>query len=107
MPKIINRGDIYWAELDPTVGAEIQKTRPVVILSITAINKVRKTVIVVPLSTTSKEVKYINVVLTGGSTARCDQLRSIDKSRLRKQIGSLSPTDLEKISEGVSKVLGV
>ena len=107
MPKIINRGDIYWAELDPTVGAEIQKTRPVVILSITAINKVRKTVIVVPLSTTSKEVNYINVALTGGSTARCDQLRSIDKSRLRKQIGSLSPADLEKISEGVSKVLGV
>lgn len=101
----IKRGEIYWAQLDPTVGAEIQKTRPVVIMSNTSINKARRTVVVVPLSTSAPVIQYINVGLTGGNTARCDHIRAIDKSRLGKKIGMLSTKDTEAIFEGLKRIL--
>ena len=47
----ISRGDVWWVTLDPTQGAEIQKTRPCVVLTHNALNQLRRTVIVVPLST--------------------------------------------------------
>ena len=101
----IKRSEVYWAQLDPTVGAEIQKTRPVVILSNNAINKARKTVVVVPLSTSAPVIQYINVGLTGGSTARCDHIRAIDKSRLGKKIGMISAKDMDAILEGLKRIL--
>jgi len=47
----MNRGDIYWVNLEPTQGAEIRKKRPCVIVGATPINRARHTVVVVPLST--------------------------------------------------------
>lgn len=101
----IKRGEIYWAQLDPTIGAEIQKTRPVVVMSNSSINKARRTVVVVPLSTSAPVIQYINVGLTGGSTARCDHIRAIDKSRLGKKIGVLSSKDLDAILDALKKIL--
>ena len=95
MPKItsaIARGDVFWARLDPTVGSEIQKTRPVV---------------VVPLSTSAPAIEFLNVGLKGGSVARCEHVRSIDKSRLAEKIGSMSETDMGKIEEGISRIIGL
>ncbi|MDD5333033.1 MAG: type II toxin-antitoxin system PemK/MazF family toxin [Rhodoferax sp.] len=103
----MNRGDLYWARLDPTVGAELQKTRPVVVLTINAFNRARKTVIVVPLSSSARNEPPLNVALTGGSVARCDQLRTLDKSRLTRRIGTLAAADLLAIEDGVRKVLGL
>jgi mRNA interferase MazF len=105
--KEVGRGDVFWACLDPTIGSEIQKTRPVVILSINPLNKVRKTAIVVPLSTSAPAIEFLNVVLKGGSVARCEHIRSIDKSRLSDKIGSISDTDMKKIEEGLSRILGM
>ena len=68
MPKVkkeIERGDVFWARLDPTVGSELQKTRPVVVLSINPLNKARKTVVVVPLSTSAPAIMFLNVALKG------------------------------------------
>lgn len=101
----IKRGEVYWAQLDPTIGAEIQKTRPVVVMSNTSINKARRTVVVVPLSTSAPVIQYINVGLTGGNTARCDHIRAIDKSRLGKKIGMLSTKDIEAIFDGLKRIL--
>jgi mRNA interferase MazF len=110
MPKVKNeiaRGDVFWARLDPTMGSELQKTRPVVVLSINPLNKARKTVIAVPLSTSAPAIEFLNVALKGGSVARCEHIRSIDKSRLADRIGSISDTDMEKIEAGVSRILGM
>lgn len=110
MPKIKNeiaRGDVFWAKLDPTVGSEIQKTRPVIIISINPLNKARKTIIVVPLSTSAPEIEFLNVSLTGGSVARCEHIRAIDKSRLTSKIGSISDADMQKIEDGLSRILGI
>ena len=82
MTMDISRGEVFWARLDPTVGSEIQKTRPVVVLSINPLNRARKTVVVVPLSTSAPAIDFLNVELKGGSVARCEHIRSIDKSRL-------------------------
>jgi len=110
MPKItpaIARGDVFWARLDPTVGSEIQKIRPVVVLSINPLNKARKTVVVIPLSTSAPAIEYLNVGLKGGSVARCEHVRSIDKTRLADKMGSISETDMGKIEEGISRIIGL
>ena len=110
MPKVkkeIERGDVFWARLDLTVGSELQKTRPVVVLSINPLNKARKTVVVVPLSTSAPAIMFLNVALKGGSVARCEHIRSIDKTRLADRIGSISDADMAKIEEGISRILGV
>jgi mRNA interferase MazF len=110
MPKVkkeIERGDVFWARLDPTVGSELQKTRPVVVLSINPLNKARKTVVVVPLSTSAPAIEFLNVALKGGSVARCEHIRAIDKTRLADRIGSISDNDMAKIEEGISRILGV
>jgi mRNA interferase MazF len=107
MTKNIARGDVLWARLDPTLGSELQKTRPVVVLSVNPLNKVRKTVVVVPLSTSAPVIEFLNVGLKGGSVARCEHIRSIDKSRLTDKIGSISVADLEKIEEGITRILGI
>ena len=101
----IKRGEVYWAQLDPTIGAEIQKTRPVVVMSNSSINKARRTVVVVPLSTSAPVIQYINVGLTGGNTARCDHIRAIDKSRLGKKIGILGAKDMDAILDALKKIL--
>jgi mRNA interferase MazF len=103
----IERGDVFWARLDPTVGYEIQKTRPVVVLSINPLNKVRKTIIVVPLSTSAPEIEFLNVALKGGAVARCEHIRAIDKCRLSDKIGSISEIDMQKIEYGISRIIGV
>jgi mRNA interferase MazF len=109
MPKIkeIARGDVFWARLDPAIGSELQKTRPVVVLSINPLNKARKTVIAVPLSTSAPAIEFLNVVIKGGSVARCEHIRSIDKTRLAEKIGSIPDTDMEKIEEGISRIIGM
>ena len=110
MSKIKNemkRGDVFWARLDPTIGSELQKTRPVIVLSINPLNKARKTVVVIPLSTSAPAIEFLNVALKGGSVARCEHIRSIDKARIADKIGSISDTDMEKIEEGISRILGM
>jgi mRNA interferase MazF len=110
MPKVkneIERGNVFWARLDRTVGSELQKTRPVVVLSINPLNKARKTVVVVPLSTSAPAIEFLNVALKGGSVARCEHIRAIDKTRLADRIGSISDADMAKIEEGVSRSIGV
>jgi mRNA interferase MazF len=110
MPKIkvqASRGDVFWASLDPTIGSELQKTRPVVVLSINPLNQARKTVVVVPLSTSAPAIEFLNVALKGGSVARCEHIRSIDKARLTDKIGSVSDADMQNIERGVSRILGI
>ena len=106
MTMDISRGEVFWARLDPTVGSEIHKTRPVVVLSINPLNRARKTVVVVPLSTSAPAIDYLNVELKGGAVARCEHIRSIDKSRLSDKIGSISVADIGKIEGGICRVLG-
>ena len=81
----LKRGDVVWVNLDPTVGGEIQKRRPCVVVSLSVLNERRLTVVVVPLSTgsTPRPPLVVAVPSAGaGSNARIDQIRAVDKSRI-------------------------
>ncbi len=101
MAMVVNRFDVYLINLDPTVGSEIQKTRPCLIISPDEMNRHIRTVIIAPMTTAGKDYptrisckfkkKKGEIVL--------DQIRTIDKTRLVKKLGSInSETQLEVIS---------
>ena len=104
----LNRGSIHWVNLGPSQGSEIRKTRPCVIISASPINEARRTVVVVPLSTAAKPRPPIAVKVSckGRSVvAVCDQIRTVDKSRLTEQLGNLSREDLQRLEDGLRRVL--
>ena len=106
----MNRGDIYWVDLEPTRGSEINKLRPCVLVAATPINKARHTVVVVPLSTSAKARPPIIIAvncLNKHVSAICDQIRTVDKSRLKGLIGALSDKDSNALDEGLRQVLNL
>jgi len=106
----MNRGDIYWVNLDPTKGSEINKSRPCVLVSAAPINRARHTVVVIPLSTSAKPRPPIAVsvnCLGKQVVAVCDQIRTVDKSRLIKSVGQLSLSDLGVLDDGLRQVLSL
>lgn len=105
---VIHRGDVWWVDLDPTRGSEIRKTRPAVVLSADGLNRARRTVVVVPLSTGPPPRPPIVVgtpSLGPDSVAVCDQVRAVDKARLTRRAGTLATVDLRAIEQGVRVVL--
>ena len=104
----MKRGDIYWVNLEPTKGAEIRKRRPCVIISANPINEVRRTVIVVPLSTSAKAYPPITVEVACNNkqvTAVCDQIRAVDKKRLINCFDELTQDDLKKVEINLRQVM--
>lgn len=107
-PIQVRRGEVWWVDLDPTRGAEIQKLRPAVVLTADALNRARRTVVVVPLSTGPAPRPPIVVATPSagpGSVAVCDQVRAVDKGRLTGRAGHLAATDLRAVENGVRTVL--
>ena len=111
-----HRGDVYWINLDPTVGAEIKKTRPCVIISPDAANKSGPLVIVAPITKVKEEKVYFHEILLPKGTANLQynskikvfQLRCIDKKRLSKsKIGSIPIPFLKKLDEKIQIVTGL
>jgi mRNA interferase MazF len=89
-------GEIWLATLDPTVGGEIQKTRPCVVVSPAEMNEHLRTVIVAPMTTGSRPAGF-RVPLTFQGKAGLivlDQIRTLDRVRLVKRLGALRPPTL-------------
>ena len=104
----LKRGDVVWVNLDPTVGAEIRKQRPCVIMSRSVLNDKRLTVVVVPLSSSSTPRPPLVVAVPSAgvhSNARIDQIRAVDKSRIGSILGKLNRTELEAVEQGLRTVL--
>jgi mRNA interferase MazF len=102
------RGEVWWVRLDPTRGSEISKTRPCLILSSGILNERRRTVVVVPLSSSPKASPPLLVpVQCGGRdvVAVTDQIRTVSKERLEQCMGALSPEHLEAVEQAVREVL--
>ena len=96
---LVRRFDIFFIELDPTIGSEINKTRPCVIISPDEMNNALNTVIIAPLTSTIRNYPMrINCIVQGkpGQIA-LDQLRTIDKSRLKNRIESLKEDTQQKL----------
>lgn len=104
------RGDVYWVTLDPTVGSEIKKTRPAVIVSNNSCNTFGSRVVVLPL-TSNVDSLYPGeaMVVVNGKPARAlgDQIRSLDKSRLESRIDTLSQEELAAVDEAIRITLAL
>lgn len=104
----ILRGQIWLVNLDPTVGAEIKKTRPAVIVSNNLNNKYAATITVLPITDRGEKIYSFEVPLKQGSgltkesKIKCQQIRTIDKSRLIKLLGKIESSDVTKMNEAIS-----
>jgi mRNA interferase MazF len=98
------RGDIYWIALDPALGSEIRKTRPAVVISNDSCNRYGARVVVLPI-TSNVESLYPGEarIEVRGAPARVlgDQIRSLDKARLRTRIGTLTKQELLLVERAV------
>ena len=102
------RGEIWWARLDPTMGSEIRKTRPCLVLSADVVNRLRRTVVVVPYSTAAQAHPPITVPVTCQDrtcVAVVDQVRAISKERLAERIGSAPVAELESVLTALAEIL--
>ena len=98
---VVKRFDVYLTNLDPTVGSEIQKTRPCLIISPDEMNRYIHTVIVAPMTTSGKDypTRIACQFKKKSGYIVLDQIRTIDKTRLIKNLGSLdAETQLKVIS---------
>ncbi len=105
----MKRYDILWAELDPVRGSEIAKTRPVVVVSLDALNEVLATVTVCPLtSQIHPEWRSRIQVHCAGKQAEIavDQIRTISKKRLGRKLGALSEQDAAALRRVIGEMYG-
>jgi len=94
----MNRFEVWIVNLDPTIGSEIKKTRPAVVVSPDELNAHLQTVVVVPLTTgRSYPFRIATKVQGKRSVAAVDQVRTVDKQRLVKQIGTLDDRTAEQV----------
>ena len=108
MAMKIERGEIWWINLDPTVGREINKRRPCVVLSTDAINRIRSTPVIVPLSSSPESAPPVIIPVPSAgkeSVAVIDQIRAVDKSRFVSREGTVSANDLGNIEQAVKLIL--
>jgi mRNA interferase MazF len=102
------RGEVWWVRLDPTLGSEIAKTRPCLIISTNIVNERRRTVVVVPLSSSPEPSPPLLVpVHCAGREAVVvtDQIRAVSKERLDRRMGELSLKQLEDVEQALREVL--
>jgi mRNA interferase MazF len=107
---IPKRGEIWWVALDPTLGSEIRKTRPCAVISVNILNERRKTVIVVPLSSSPNASPPIMIpVMCDGrpAVAVSDQLCAVSKERLRARMGVLSEDEMDALDDGLRQIMGL
>ncbi len=106
---MVKRGEVWLINLDPTVGHEIQKTRPCVIISPPEMHNYLGTVIVAPLTTGNKPAPFRISVLFQEKKGLIllDQIRTIDKSRLVKNLGVIEEKILVQTLETLQEVFYV
>ena len=111
----IKRGEIYLAALDPVIGKEISKTRPVIVISNNKNNEFSATVTILPLTSGNLQKVYpFEAFLPKGmgnlpkdSKVKADQIRTLDKSRLITLVGELEKQEIIEIEKAVKIHLGI
>lgn len=108
MTPNIEQYALYWVDLNPTRGAEMNKTRPCVVISPLEMNQYLRTIIIAPVTSQGKEgyptrVKLVVKNITGWIVL--DQIRAIDKTRLCEKIGDLNTEEITAIKSIIKEML--
>lgn len=107
----INRGDIFWVDFDPSKATEIQKARPSLVCSHDILNENSSRIIVAPITSNLKKIYSFEYAIKNHPHVEgkimLDQMRSIDKSRLGKKVGSFTFREMQEIDMIIKFVLGI
>lgn len=110
----IKRGSVWLVSLEPIVGREIGKTRPAMVISNDINNEYAETVTVIPITSSVSKIYPFEVLLSKGtadlskdSKIKCNQIRTVDKERLIKQMGSVSKETIDEIEKALLIHLGI
>jgi mRNA interferase MazF len=108
----VRHGDVVIVNLDPTIGVEIKKTRPAVVVSNDSINRFSQLVVVVPLTKNTVHLSPSHVVIAKGtarltfaSKAVTEQIKAVDKQRVVKKLGTLPPAMLAQVERAIKNTL--
>ena len=106
MGMVIKRFDVFLVNLDPTIGSEIQKTRPCVVISPDEINLYISTVIIAPMTTKGKAYLTRIACQFQGKNGQIvlDQIRTIDKTRLVKKLGRINQDEQKVVLDTLAKI---
>ena len=105
---IPERGEIWWVALGPALGLEIRKTRPCVVVSVKVLNERRRTVIVVPLSSSPKASPPILIPVSCDghpAVAVTDKVRAVAKERLGGRLGAVTTEEMAALEDGLRQIM--
>lgn len=108
------RGQIWFVDFDPTIGAEIRKKRPACVISNNVSNELAQTVTVIPITDPGKRVYPFEVPIEESETGlrkdskiKCQQIRTVDKARLIKQLSELPEVKIRAVEKALAIHLGI
>lgn len=106
MGVVVNRFDVFLINLDPTIGSQIQKTRPCVVISPDEMNKYIATVIVAPMTTKGQSYPTRVACQFQGKDGQIvlDQIRTVDKTRLVKKLGQISSDEQKAVLDTLAEM---
>lgn len=103
--ELMNQYEVVLVNLDPTIGSEIKKTRPCVVISPNEMNKYLNTIVIAPMTSSSKS--YPTRIEMNSNNRKgwvvIDQIRTIDKERITKKIGKLTDSEILKIKSVIKE----
>ncbi|MBO4661949.1 MAG: type II toxin-antitoxin system PemK/MazF family toxin [Bacteroidaceae bacterium] len=103
---MVEQFDVYWVDLNPTVGAEMQKIRPCVVVSPKELNRYLATVIIIPITSSIHGYPFRVECQINGREGEIvtDQIRTVDKSRLKKKIARLSTEERAELQDVLAQM---
>ncbi len=104
------RGEVWWVAFDPSLGGEIRKTRPAIVVSNDAANRILNRIQVVPVTSNVKRLYPAEAYVTVGGVRRkamADQVTTASKPRLRDRIGKVDPKDMVGVERAIKTQLGL